>query len=148
MNCEFCGNRLTFQICEKLSAKCWNILNGIFCYSIYFRFHFAVAFVVFVDFIQIDFSHIRFAGAISFFGSYLLKNHQINFIKKNNANQTNKMKIKKLKKKINSIVQEHTFSILFYEQKSSQYLKTRRNTKSPSLSNSYRVCERERKKSN
>lgn len=39
------------------------------------------------------------------------------------------MKIKKLKKKINSIVQEHTFSILFYEQKSSQYLKTRRNTK-------------------
>lgn len=39
------------------------------------------------------------------------------------------MEIKKLKKKINSIVQEHTFSILFYEQKSSQCLKTRRNTK-------------------
>lgn len=42
-------------------------------FSIYFRFHFAVAFVVFVDFIQIDFSQIRFAESISFFWELFAK---------------------------------------------------------------------------
>lgn len=127
MNCDFTEIvLLTFEKCGKTLAKRWNALSlslsskenlfNLFSFPFYFVIccFFCVCWFHWDYFLPLCF--VLWANPFPFGTGGEKKTPPIEFDQKEQR-KTNK---KKLKMKINLIVQEHTFSILFFEQKSSQ----------------------------
>lgn len=136
---------LTFEECAKLAAngEMFLLSSKENLFNLFdFRFHFTLAFGVFVgfgDFIEIAFSRFDSFCRPSIFSILSLEKKPIESIWSNRIAQIKQNKKLKMKMKTNSIVQEHVlFRVVFHEQKSSQCLKMKKKTgKTPSSSNSY-----------